>query len=225
MPMIVGAAAVEATFSPTALALFGMVYFWQFPHTMAIDWLYRDQFAAAGIKVAPVVDPTGRTAGVLAVLGAVLLLPVMAVPALVEPSGWPYVGYGALHCSSALHTLVCAVRFARRRNTQTARRLLRVSLIYLPLVLLARADRVGVLRGRLHPDKMCEAQRKRGTRRNRKPWTTSNCERSAVVDRFPDRATSATDGLLDSPRPAVGSVPRSGDRGTTPCLLESRKAI
>ena len=80
MPVLLGAAVVDAAFSPWALILFGIVYFWQFPHSMAIAWRYRQEFAAAGVKVATVTDPSGRTAGLWAVLGAAALLPISLMP-------------------------------------------------------------------------------------------------------------------------------------------------
>lgn len=134
MPMLLGAAAAGAPFSPMSLVLFGILYFWQFPHAMAIAWLYRDQFARAEVKVATVVDPTGRTAGIMAVLGAVLLLPISLIPSLTALAGWQY-GVAAL--LSGLGYTACASAFLHHRNDRTARWLLRASLIYLPLVLAA----------------------------------------------------------------------------------------
>ena len=58
-PILLGAAAVGEPGSPTAWVLFAVAFFWQFPHAMAVAWLYRRQFAEAAVKVAPVVDPSG----------------------------------------------------------------------------------------------------------------------------------------------------------------------
>jgi len=134
MPMLLGAAVVRSPMSPMALSLFGIVYSWQFPHAMAIAWLYREQFATAEVKLATVVDPSGRTAGWLAVAGSMLLLTVSMVPSIRGLTGWRYnvpaliLGYGYMACSFA---------FLRHPDDRTARRLFWASVLYLPLLLAA----------------------------------------------------------------------------------------
>ncbi len=76
MPALLGAAAVGEPLSPIGWGLFGIVFCWQMPHAMAIAWLYRRELADAGIRVAAVVDGSGRIAGRFAFWGAALLLPV-----------------------------------------------------------------------------------------------------------------------------------------------------
>jgi protoheme IX farnesyltransferase len=132
MPMLIGAAAVDATFHPVALALFGVGYLWQFPHTMAIGYLYRDQYEAAEILVAPVADRSGRMAGGMAVGGAAALIAAAWLLAQLMTSGWAFAVFAVL--LSAIY-LACAVRFAYQYNERSARLLLRVSLVYLPLLL------------------------------------------------------------------------------------------
>jgi len=141
IPVLLGAATAEALLQPTAWALFGVVFCWQFPHTMAIAWRYRREYAASGVRVATVVDPSGRLAGRLAVLGAACLLPVSLVPYVCSAAGWTY---GMAACVTGVAHLAAAARFARQRNDATARALWRVSLIHLPLLLAALA--VDVLR-------------------------------------------------------------------------------
>ena len=133
MPTLLGAALAGATLSSIALSLFGIAYFWQFPHAMAIAWLYRDQFAEADLKVATVVDPSGRLAARIAVLGAVMLLPVSLLPSLTGRAGWFYCPYTA---ALALGYLGCSVQFLLSPSDKTARRLLRFSFVHLPAVLL-----------------------------------------------------------------------------------------
>ena len=65
-----------------AWALVGVMFLWQFPHFMAIAWLYRDDYARAGQRMLTVVDPTGLRAGGQAVVAALALIPVSLVPAL-----------------------------------------------------------------------------------------------------------------------------------------------
>ncbi len=132
MPVLIGSAAAGATFSAHGLALFAVVYFWQFPHAMAIAWLYRKEFGRAGMRVASVTDPTGKTAARIALVGATLLLPAGLFPLAGDGAGW-----GSALAASALGLLYLAssIGFARRRDDRTARVLLRVSVVYLPLVL------------------------------------------------------------------------------------------
>jgi heme o synthase len=134
MPVLLGAATAGALASPTALCLFGIVYFWQFPHAMAIAWLYRQQFAAADVKLATVLDPSGHSAGMLAVLGAAILLPVSITPTWFAWWGWPY---ACCALAAGLAYLVVAVAFWLRPEDLAARWLLRASLVYLPVIFAA----------------------------------------------------------------------------------------
>jgi protoheme IX farnesyltransferase len=131
MPTLMGAAVAGNPWGLAPLALFGVVYFWQFPPARAIAWLYRDDFAAADLKVATVVDPSGRVAGALAVVGAVALLPVSLLPWWTGLAGW---GYAATALGCGLGYLGCSIVFLRRTDDATARWLLRASLVYLPAV-------------------------------------------------------------------------------------------
>jgi heme o synthase len=132
MPVLLGAAAVGQPLSPWAIVLFGIVYFWQLPHSMAIAWLYRQQFSAAGVKVAVVADPTGRAAGIWAVFGAAALVPISLSPLYFCLAG---TSYGLCAAALAVVFLGFAIKFARRRDDPAARRLLWASLIYLPAML------------------------------------------------------------------------------------------
>jgi heme o synthase len=134
MPALLGSAAAGATFGLNGLALFAIVYFWQFPHAMAIAWLYREQFGKAGLKVASVTDPTGRTATTIAIVGAAVLLPVSLLPLLGDSASW---GYGLAASAAGIAYLVSSIGFLKDPTDQTARTLLRVSLIYLPVLFVA----------------------------------------------------------------------------------------
>jgi heme o synthase len=131
MPVLLGAAAVDAPASHMAWCLFGIVFFWQFPHSMAIAWLYRQEFAAAEVRVATVVDATGRTAGIIALLGSVLLVPISILPAFLLAC-WQYSGIVAI---LGVLYFALSLRFFSAPNDDSARRLLQMSLIYLPIVL------------------------------------------------------------------------------------------
>ncbi|MBI1901383.1 MAG: protoheme IX farnesyltransferase [Planctomycetia bacterium] len=132
MPVLMGWSAA-APLSLEAAALFLIVYLWQFPHFMAIAWLYRRQYAAAGLKMATVVDPTGGRAARQAIAAAVALVPVSVLPAVFGVMRIEFAA-GALVLSAAQGAF--ALAFALRRDERSARWLLRASLVYLPSLLL-----------------------------------------------------------------------------------------
>jgi heme o synthase len=134
LPVLMGWASVGAPLGLKAFTLFLIVFLWQFPHFMAIAWIYRRQYAAAGLQMLPVVDPSGRRAGIQAVLSALLLVPVSLVPAVLELAGGAYFSWALV---LGLGQLACAIAFSWRLDEISARRLLKASLIYLPAVLLA----------------------------------------------------------------------------------------
>lgn len=132
IPPMMGWAAVTGGLELPAWVLFGILFFWQMPHFLAIAWLCRDDYARAGFPMLPVLEPDGRQTGRQAVLYALPLIPVSLLPAVLGLVGGLYVGGAAL--AGALY-LAAAVSFARQRRAASARRLLWVSLAYLPAVL------------------------------------------------------------------------------------------
>ena len=133
MPVLMGWAGVEGRFTLSTAALFMIVFLWQFPHFMAIAWIYRRQYARAGLQMLTVVDPTGRRAGAQAVITALVLIPISLLPAVVDCAGPLYFAW-ALSLGAA--QLTCAIRFMSRLDEDSARTLLRASVIYLPSLLL-----------------------------------------------------------------------------------------
>jgi protoheme IX farnesyltransferase len=131
MPVLMGFAAAGAPLGLEAATLFLIVYLWQFPHFMAIAWLYRRDYEHAGLRMLTVVDPTGRRAGAQALLSALALLPVSVLPVALELGGSVYFA-GALLLGVA--QLAIAGRFLRRLDEASARDLLRASLVYLPVL-------------------------------------------------------------------------------------------
>jgi protoheme IX farnesyltransferase len=120
------------------VALFAILFVWQFPHFMAIAWLYRDDYAKAGIRMLPVVQPDGWSTVAEALFFAVLMIPVSLVPWWLGMAG---VTYAVLAAVLGLGYLAYTLRFARilRATTETesrmvARDLLKVSVLYLPLL-------------------------------------------------------------------------------------------
>ncbi|HEY1896972.1 MAG TPA: heme o synthase [Terracidiphilus sp.] len=122
-----------------AVALFAILFVWQFPHFMAISWLYREDYARAGIRMLPVVQPDGWSTVIEALFYAVLMIPVSLAPWLLGMTGMTYaVLAGAL----GLFYLAYTIRFARILRATSAdlsrslaRDLLKVSVIYLPLLM------------------------------------------------------------------------------------------
>jgi protoheme IX farnesyltransferase len=132
LPVLMGWAAV-APLSLPAYALFLIVFLWQFPHFMAIAWLYRQQYAAAGLQMLTVVDPGGHRAAAQAVIAALVLVPVSLVPAVLNiAEDW----YFAVALLMSVLQFGCAAWFAARLDERSARWLLRASLIYLPVVMI-----------------------------------------------------------------------------------------
>ena len=117
-------AAGDARGALTAAALATVLYLWQFPHFMAIAWLYRTQYAAAGMRMLTVVDPTGLRAAGQALAAALALLPAALV--LAVPSGSVRMFLSAAVCGTVY--LVATIRFAVRRDDAAARVLLLSSL-------------------------------------------------------------------------------------------------
>ncbi len=130
LPILIGWTATGAAVDVRALALVAVMFLWQFPHFMAIAWLYRADYARAGQRMLTVVDPTGLRAGAQAVVGALALIPVSLVPALSPQAGSP-----AIYCGWALllgaAQAAAATLFLLHRDDRSARRLLRASLAYL----------------------------------------------------------------------------------------------
>ncbi len=139
LPTLIGWAAVRGSFSISpagggiaAATLFLVVYLWQFPHFMAIAWIYRREYATAGLRMLTVVDPSGCRAGSQSVMAALALVPVSLVPVVQHHAG---ISYFAAATILGLAYLTCSIAFCLRRDDVAARRLLRASLIYLPFLL------------------------------------------------------------------------------------------
>ncbi len=141
MPPVLGWTAITGSVDPESLALFAILFFWQFPHFLAIAWLYRDDYERAGIKMRPVVDQTGRITLTEILANGVVLIPVSLAPVLLGLGHWPYVvaavvlglGYLAFGIRLAMLRLPPSAASTKRH----ARQLLQASVIYLPLLVVA----------------------------------------------------------------------------------------
>jgi protoheme IX farnesyltransferase len=144
LPPLIGWTAVRGIIEWPAVALFAILFVWQFPHFMAIGWLYRADYARAGIRVTATQQPASwaaRSSAIQALFYAVLMIPVSLWPFWLHRAGWPYAIAAVV---LGIFYLVATVRFfsiTRRpgdpENRAIARNLLKVSVIYLPLLLAA----------------------------------------------------------------------------------------
>ena len=132
LPPVIGWTAATGVISEPALVLFGIVFLWQMPHFLAIAWMYRDDYARAGIPLLPVLEPDGRRTGYQAMLYASVLWPVSLLPAVVGLAGVPY---SAIATVLGFLFIGLSVRFAQERSHATARRLFLFSILYLALLL------------------------------------------------------------------------------------------
>jgi protoheme IX farnesyltransferase len=134
LPVLIGWTATGVALDERALALTLVLFLWQFPHFMAIAWLYRHEYARAGHQMLTVVDPSGRRAGWQAVLSALALIPVSLVPVLDNP-GLGSVLFLAVASMLGLGQMALAAAFWHDPTEVRARLLLRASLVYLPTLL------------------------------------------------------------------------------------------
>jgi protoheme IX farnesyltransferase len=131
LPAMIGWSAATNTLSKEGWVLFGIVFMWQMPHFLAIAWMYRDEYARAGIPLLPVIQPDGRSTGRQAVLYTAGLVPVTLMPTLIGLAS-PYYLAGAVVLGAIL--MVLALEFAFARTIGTARRLFLGSILYLPIL-------------------------------------------------------------------------------------------
>jgi heme o synthase len=131
LPPVIGWSGATGAISQEAWLLFGIVFLWQMPHFLSIAWLFREDYAAAGFPMLPVIEPDGRsTARQITAYGAALV-PVSLAPAMVGLATPVYFA-GALLLGLAF--LGLGLRFAWRRSMPDARWLFLGSIVYLPLI-------------------------------------------------------------------------------------------
>jgi len=131
LPAVIGWAAATNTLSIEGWVLFGIVFMWQMPHFLAIAWMYRDEYARAGMPLLPVIEPDGRSTGRQAVLYTAALIPLSLMPVGVGlATAWYLVGAIALGAI----LMVLSLEFSAKRSTDTAKRLFFGSIIYLPIL-------------------------------------------------------------------------------------------
>ena len=136
LPPVAGWAAARGALGPEPWVLFAILFLWQIPHSLAIGRMYRDDFARAGIRLLPVVDPDGASTGTQVVMHCLALVPVALLPTLMGFAG-PI--YFLVALVLGIGFLKSAIGLARTRSAADARRLLVTSLVYLPVLLTVMA--------------------------------------------------------------------------------------
>jgi protoheme IX farnesyltransferase len=131
MPPLIGWAAARGQVGIAAWVLFAILFLWQFPHFLAIAWMYREDYGRAGIRMLPVVEPEGRVTGQQIVAFTIMLIPVSLLPTVMGITGRVYLVAAIV---LGLLFLVSSVRAALSKSNQHARQLLLASVLYLPLL-------------------------------------------------------------------------------------------
>jgi protoheme IX farnesyltransferase len=133
LPPVLGWTAASGTLDIGALVLFGILFLWQFPHFLAIAWLYREDYARANLKMLPAAASSTRISGLMCVAYALALIPVSLLPSRTGMAGNGYL-LAALVLGAGY--VLCAAKFLMHESPGTARRVIYSSLVYLPLLLL-----------------------------------------------------------------------------------------
>jgi protoheme IX farnesyltransferase len=136
LPPVTGWVAAHNALGVEAAILFAILFLWQLPHSLAIARMYRDDYARAGIRVLPVVEPDAKSTGRQIVSNCLALLLVGLLPSFVGLAG-PVYFLSALVLGGMF--LAYGIAFARLRTIGSARQLLLASLLYLPALLIVMA--------------------------------------------------------------------------------------
>ena len=132
VPPLIGWAAARGSLDRGAWMLFAILFIWQFPHFLAIAWMYREDYARAGIRMLPVVEPSGVSTFRQIVGYAAVLVPVSLLPAVVGLAGVRY-----FFCAIILNLALLQVCLwaSREKTNQRAKWLMHATVIHLPILL------------------------------------------------------------------------------------------
>lgn len=136
LPPVVGWVAARGTLTGEAWVLFTILFLWQIPHSLAIAYIYREDYAKAGFRLLPVIHPDGTSTCRQIVINCVALLGIGLLPTLYNIAGTVYFFTALL---SGVAFLSVGIYLARTRSVKAARYLLYASLVYLPLVYITMA--------------------------------------------------------------------------------------
>jgi protoheme IX farnesyltransferase len=132
MPPVIGYAAAHGSLDTSALALFLILFVWQFPHFDAIAWMYREDYARGGIRMLPVIEPDGESTARRIVVCSLLLIPISLLPALLGMTGFLY---AAIAIAGGLGLFYFGARLGREKTLRRAHALLIGTVFYLPALL------------------------------------------------------------------------------------------
>ena len=136
LPPVVGWVAARGSLTGAAWVLFTILFLWQIPHSLAIAYIYREDYEKAGFRLLPVIHPDGTSTCRQIVVNCVALLGIGLLPTLYNIAGSVYF-FTAL--VSGVGFLAVGIYLARTRSMKAARYLLYASLLYLPLVFITMA--------------------------------------------------------------------------------------
>jgi heme o synthase len=131
VPPLIGWAAARGHLDPMAWVLYALVFLWQFPHFMAIAWMYREDYSRAGYLVLPSGDSRNSFVNWQTLGVSLVLIPVSLIPAVTRHTGLAYLAGGVV-----MGSIFCyySASFAIRKSNLAARKLLAASIIYLPAI-------------------------------------------------------------------------------------------
>ena len=132
MPPLIGWAAAAGKLSLGAWILYAIIFLWQFPHFMAIAWMYREDYDRAGYIVLPLGRARGRFVTLQTMLPLLALLPLSLLAISADHRSIFHYAVFIL----SLGFFFCAAQFVLRKSRTTARNLLMASIFYLPLLFL-----------------------------------------------------------------------------------------
>ena len=142
MPPLIGFAASSGTLTLEAFVLYAILFVWQFPHFYSIAWLYRDDYARAGIRMLPVVEPDGGSTARRILFFLLLLIPISLTPVWLSMAGFVYLAGAML---AGLYFLHSGIGILREKSLTRARGVLLASVLYLPILYgLMLLDRPGL---------------------------------------------------------------------------------
>ncbi len=132
IPPMGGWAAASGELSLGAWVLFAIMFIWQHPHFYAIAWMFREDYARGGFQMLPVVEPDGKSTFRQILIYSLLLLPVSSIPYFIGMSGAIYL-WGVV--VMGLGIIALSVKLIDTRSMLDARRMLRATVLYLPVLL------------------------------------------------------------------------------------------
>lgn len=133
LPPLIGWAAAHGSLSLGGWILFAILFFWQFPHFMSIAWMYREDYARAGIKMLPVVDRDGNSTFRQIICTAAILVWVSALPAVIGMAG---IGYFFFALVLGMILLQVSLWANRSRTNVRAKWLMHATVVHIPLLLI-----------------------------------------------------------------------------------------